>query len=323
MPAASATFALDLPIDLRGTMAAVSQGPSDPALWMGPGGVWRATRTPAGPATLRLRVVGRRSLPLDPGAAPPGQRILAEAWGPGAQWAVAQAPELVGGSDALAGFDLLARRHPVVWELHRRHRRLRLPHTRRVFEAMVPTICAQKVTGIEARRSYRGILRTWGEPAPVPTEVRDAPRLRLLPEPAVLAGQPSWAFHALGLERKRAEALLGVAAAAPRLEEAAGMADRDAARRRLRGVPGVGVWTSAEVALVALGDADAVSVGDYHLPNVASWHLAGEPRGSDQRMLELLEPYRPHRGRVLRLLELGGGAPRYGPRMPLRAFEQQ
>ncbi len=100
------------------------------------------------------------------------------------------------------------------------------------------------------------------------------------------------------------------------------MDDLVAARRRLRVIPGVGVWTSAEVALVALGDADAVSVGDYHLKNVASWHLAGEPRGTDERMLELLEPFRPHRGRVLRLLKIGAGpAPRYGPRMPLSGHE--
>ncbi|MEJ7766049.1 MAG: hypothetical protein WKF86_11185, partial [Acidimicrobiales bacterium] len=190
--------------------------------------------------------------------------------------------------------------------------------TRRVFEAMVVTICAQQVTGIEAKRSYRGIVRQWGELAPLAEGVPGAPRFRLLPEPALLARQPSWALHPLGLERKRAEALLRMAAAAGRLEEAAGMADRVAARRLLRAVAGIGVWTSAEVALVALGDADAVSVGDYHLPNVASWHLAGEPRGTDERMLELLEPFRPHRGRVLRLLQMAGGAPRYGPRMPLR-----
>lgn len=315
MPCASATFALDDPVDLRMTLAAAAQGGSDPALRLGAREVWRASRTPEGPATLRLRVAAGGRLP--------GQQLLAEAWGPGAAWAVGQAPELVGGGDVLDGFDLLARRHPLVWSLHRRHLRLRLPHTRRVYEAMLPTICAQKVTGLEARRSYRGIVRTWGEAAPVATGVAGAPRLWLPPAPEVLARQPSWAFHPLGLERKRAEALLRVAASAARLEEAATMDDRVAARRRLRTVPGVGVWTSAEVALVAFGDADAVSVGDYHLPNVAAWHLAGEARGTDRRMLELLEPFRPHRGRVLRLLELAGAAPRFGPRMPLRAFEQQ
>ena len=315
MPHASATFALEEPLDLRRTMAAVALLGADPALRLVDGDVWRASRTPEGPATLRLRATAC--------GPPAGQQIVAHAWGPGARWAVAQAPELVGGGDVLDGFEVLARLHPLVWSLHRRNRRLRLPHTRRVFEAMVPTICAQKVTGLEAARAYRGIVRTWGEAAPVAEAVAGAPRLRLLPAPEVLARQPSWAFHPLGLERKRAEALLRVAATAARLEEAAAMDDRGAARRRLRTVPGVGVWTSAEVALVAFGDADAVSVGDYHLPNVAAWHLAGEPRGTDRRMLELLEPFRPHRGRVLRLLQMAGGAPRFGPRMPLRGFEQQ
>ncbi len=309
MPDASATFVAGHPVDLRLTLGMVAQGRFDPMLRIDGGGAWRATRTPDGPATLRLRVDG-------------DGRVRAEGWGPGAGWSVAQAPELVGGGDVVEGFEALAGRHPLVAELHRRHRRLRLPRTRRVFEAMVVTICAQKVTGIEAKRSYRAIVRKWGEPAPPAEGVSGAPRLHLLPDPAVLARQPSWAFHPLGLERKRAEALLRMAAAAGRLEAAAGMADRVAARRLLRAVPGVGVWTSAEVALVALGDADAVSVGDYHLPNVASWHLAGEPRGTDERMLELLEPFRPHRGRVLRLLQLAGGAPRYGPRMPLRQADE-
>ncbi len=279
---------------------------------LGPSWAWRASRTPDGPVTLRLRVAAA------------GRLVVAEAWGPGAAWAVAQAPELVGGGDAAEGFDALSRRHPLVGELHRRHLRLRMPRTRRVFESMVVAICAQKVTGIEAWRSYCGIVRRWGEPAPVPAGVPAAPRLHLLPEPALLARQPSWAFHPLGLERRRAEALLRVADRARRLEEAAEMGDLVAARRRLRAIPGVGVWTSAEVALVALGDADAVSVGDYHLPSVCSWHLAGEPRGTDERMLELLEPFRPHRGRVLRLLQIGAGMPpRYGPRMPLSGHERR
>lgn len=312
MPDASATFAPEHPVDLRLTLSILAQGRFDPMLRITDRGVWRASRTPEGPVTLRLRVDGG------------GGRVRAEGWGPGAAWAVSQAPELLGGNDDIADFDDLAARHPLVAELHRRHRRLRLPRTRRVFESMIVTICAQKVTGIEAKRSYRGIVRRWGEAAPPAHGVPDAPSLHLLADPVLLARQPSWAFHPLGLERKRAETLLRMAAVAARLEEASAMTDRGAARRRLRAVSGIGVWTSAEVALVALGDADAVSVGDYHLPNVASWHLAGEPRGTDARMLELLEPFRPHRGRVLRLLQIGaGGAPRYGPRMAPSHLEER
>ncbi len=90
---------------------------------------------------------------------------------------------------------------------------------------------------------------------------------------------------------------------------------------RLTALPGVGPWTAAEVARVALGDTDAVSVGDYHLPHQVAWALAGEPRADDDRMLELLEPYRGHRARVVRLIEAAGIlAPRHGPRRPLRAI---
>ena len=99
--------------------------------------------------------------------------------------------------------------------------------------------------------------------------------------------------------------------------------DLASARRRLRALPGVGAWTAAEVALVALGDADAVPIGDYHLPHMVAWNLAGEPRATDERMLELLEPFAGHRGRVIRLLTLGGaGAPRFGPRMQLRSIRR-
>jgi 3-methyladenine DNA glycosylase/8-oxoguanine DNA glycosylase len=99
--------------------------------------------------------------------------------------------------------------------------------------------------------------------------------------------------------------------------EAAG--DPAEATRRLTSLPGIGQWTAAEVVRLAFGDPDAVSVGDYHVPNTVAWALAGEPRADDARMLELLEPYRGQRGRVQRLLEAGGiTAPRYGPRMAPR-----
>jgi len=119
---------------------------------------------------------------------------------------------------------------------------------------------------------------------------------------------------------RRANVLRHAAARADRLEEAGAM-DLASARRRLLAFPGVGPWTAAEVAVVALGDADAVSVGDYHIPNTVAWALAGEPRADDERMLELLEPYAGHRGRVIRLLEAAGiSAPRYGPRATVRSI---
>jgi len=262
---------------------------------VGPDGVWRATRTPDGPAAVRLTAEG--------------SEVRVRAWGPGAAWALDAAPELVGCHDTCGGF---RPEHPLLRALHRRLPGLRIARSKAVVEAAVPSILEQKVPGREARRSYAGLLRRFGERAPGPAG--DAGML-VPPRPAALATAPYWAFHPLGVERRRADTLRRVNAVAPRLEEAVHLPVADA-HRRLRAVPGVGAWTAAEVAIVALGDADAVSIGDYHLPHQVSWALTGEPRGDDARMLELLEPYRGHRGRVIRLLEAGGvTAPRFGPRM--------
>jgi 3-methyladenine DNA glycosylase/8-oxoguanine DNA glycosylase len=264
------------------------------------GGVWRATRTPDGPATLHL--------------SQKADRVTARAWGPGAEWALDTAPALVGAGDDPTPF---VPRHPLVHELHRRYPGLRLCRSGAVVEALVPTILEQKVVGLEARRSYAKLVRALGEASPAPPDPR-APRLLLPPAPEVLASTPSWAFHRFGVERKRAEIVIRACGYARRLEETTAMESADA-HRRLQALPGIGPWTAAEVAAVALGDADAVSVGDYHLPHLVSFALAGEPRGSDERMLELLEPYRGQRARVVRLLEVGApGPPRRGPRAQLR-----
>jgi 3-methyladenine DNA glycosylase/8-oxoguanine DNA glycosylase len=140
------------------------------------------------------------------------------------------------------------------------------------------------------------------------------------PSADVLAATPYFAFHRYNVERRRADTVRRAALHARRLEEATTMTSDDA-RRRLCALPGLGPWSAAKVALGALGDADAVAVGDYHLPHLVCWALAGEPRGDDARMLELLEPYRGHRGRVTRLLVAGGiTAPRYGPRLALHSI---
>jgi 3-methyladenine DNA glycosylase/8-oxoguanine DNA glycosylase len=236
--------------------------------------------------------------------------VLVEAWGPGAEWLLDRAPLLLGSLDDDSGF---RPDHPLLEELHRRYRGLRIGRTESVWEAALATIVEQMVPTVEAYAGWRGILRTLGEPAPGPL-----PGLMLPPPPELVARTPYHAFHPLRLERRRAETLRRAAAAARRLQEAVEMPLPEA-RQRLSALPGMGAWTAAEIALVALGDADAVSVGDYHLPHLVSWSLAGEPRSTDARMLELLEPYRGHRGRVIRLLLMGGlGAPRYGPRRALR-----
>jgi 3-methyladenine DNA glycosylase/8-oxoguanine DNA glycosylase len=298
------TIAPALPVDLRLTLFPLRRGRLDPSVRFEPSGVWRATRTPAGPVTTHLRT------------SPAEGTVTMRAWGPGAEWALDAFPDLVGASDSEDGFDPGG---GVVAELHRRLRGLRISRSRAVVEALVPSILEQKVVGLEARRSYARLVRALGEPAPGPA----GSTLVVPPSPRVLAATPSWTFHRAGVERKRADAVCRACSYAARLEETVDMAPDDA-RRRLTALPGIGPWTAAEVAIVALGDADAVSVGDYHLPNQVAWALAGEPRADDARMLELLEPWRGHRGRVIRLIVLGAGAaPRYGPRMPLRSIAGQ
>jgi 3-methyladenine DNA glycosylase/8-oxoguanine DNA glycosylase len=181
-----------------------------------------------------------------------------------------------------------------------------------VFPRLLRNILEQKVTGKEAYRAYAATVRHFREPAPGPVP------LLLPPEPAAVAATPYWTFHRFGVEQRRADTLARAALAADRLERCQDAAE---ATVRLTAIPGIGPWTAAEVVRVVYGDADAVSVGDFHIPNTVAWALAGEPRGDDARMLELLAPFAGHRGRVCLLLEAAGfAAPRFGPRMPIRSF---
>jgi len=256
----------------------------------------RGIRTPEGVTTL---VVAADTAAGD---------VVARAWGPGAGWVLDRLPRMLGADDDPSGFvppDALAG----AWQ---RHRHWRLGATDLVMESLVPTIIEQKVTGQEAFAAFRRLVRRHGDRAPGP----EAFDLWVQPDAGTLRMIPSWEWLRLPVDGGRSRPLVTAARVATALERAA--ADPDELDRRLRTLPGIGVWTSAEVRSRALGDADAVSFGDYHVAKDVGWALVGEAV-DDDALEELLEPYRPHRYRIQHLVAAAGlGRPRRGPRMAPR-----
>lgn len=278
---------LTRPLDLRLTLAPVRNGRGDPTCRLRYDECVRATRTPVGPATLHLVV--REG------------ELAGEAWGDGAEWVLDQLPVLIGETDDVSGF---APTDALVADLHQRTPGLRIGASHRIFEALVPAVCGQKVSNYEAKRAHRQLLQAFGEPAPGPGQLD----LLVPPDPRTLASVGYQDLHPLGLERARADIIRRAAARAASVESVVDVPAAEA-ERRLRSLAGVGVWTAAVVRQTALGDPDAVPVGDPVLKHLVAWAFTGERRGSDAQMLELLEPFRGHRGRVLRLLKAAGLGP--------------
>jgi 3-methyladenine DNA glycosylase/8-oxoguanine DNA glycosylase len=285
--------AIPAPYDLRGSLGSLAKtGMGSPTARTVDGVVFKATSTPDGPATFRFERV------------PEG--VAVTTWGPGQDWAIQPAPRWLGLHDDPTTF---ATDHPLLHHQHKLARGKRLGHTLRVFDALLFVVLGQKVTIRGATLARRGLYGRYGEPAPGPVD------LRVPPTPAVIRSIGSAAFHPHNVERKRASILMEVAGRANRLEQCTEMPLEDA-HRRLRAVRGIGVWTANLVAGVALGDPDAVAYGDFHLKNTVSFLLAGEPRGTDERMADLLAPYAGHQRRVVNYLHATGTkAPRYGPRL--------
>ncbi|MEU8522712.1 DNA-3-methyladenine glycosylase 2 family protein [Streptomyces sp. NBC_01216] len=285
------------PTDLGLVLGPLRRGPADPTFRAtSDGSVWRATRTPVGPGTLRVAL--RR-----------GEGVAeAEAWGPGAQWLLDGLPGLLGADDDPAAF---TPRHRLLAATHRRRPGLRLTRTGLVVESLIPSILEQKVTTDEAYRAWRLLVRTFGEPAPGP----GTPPLHVMPDARTWSRIPSWEWHRAGVDDKRASTILRAVKAARRMEEAALM-EPGQALRRLELIPGVGPWTSAETIQRSNGAPDAVTVGDYHLPGIVGYALAGDRTTDDAAMLELLAPYAGQRHRAARLVLLSGRTPpRRAPRM--------
>lgn len=299
-PVASRTLRPERPLDPALTLACLRRGGGDPTGTTTPdGSVWRALQTPDGPVTLRVRA--DRSL----------GEVTAEVYGPGGGWALEQLPSLLGELDDDSGF---VAHHEQVARARRRVHGWRIIRTGLVMEALVPAIIEQKVTGQEAFGGYRRLVRRFGRAAP---GVGARLGLHVAPTAAGWAAVPSWEFLQAGVDASRSATIVRAAKVADRLEECIRLPLPEA-HRRLRAVPGIGVWTAAETRQRALGDPDAVSFRDYHLAGFVGVALTGE-RVDDEGLARLLEPYAGQRHRATRLLELTHRMPeRHGPRLAPR-----
>lgn len=325
-------------VNVRVTLSVQGRGRGDPTFQVDETGtIWRTSLTPDGPGTIRVLPVRRPvwvdGVAMDGPVQSPGTRVRAQAWGPGAQWLLDTLPGCLGLHDDSTGFDTEA--HPVIRDAARRHPELRIGRSGRLMEALVPAILEQKVVVFEAHRAWRILLTKYGTQPPGPAPAG----MRVFPHPKTWRRIPSWDWHRSGAEGVRAETIIRAMTVADSLERLLTLSHEEA-DRKLRTIPGIGVWTSAEARQRAAGDPDAVSVGDYHLKNVVGWALAGKDRSTDEEMLELLAPFKGHRHRATRLIGLSrgtratrtagsgvgiarygaGGPPRRGPRNSVRDY---
>lgn len=292
------------PVSPGHTLAPHQRGPGDPCLQIdSDGAIWRTSLMVSGPVTARIT----RAAP---------NAVHCQAWGDGAGEFADTLPGLLGADDDASDFRPA---HDVVALAARRVPHLRIGRTGRVLEAIIPAVLEQRVQGADAFRSWRLLVSRFGTPAPGPPPQR----MRVPPSADAWRGIPSWEFHRANVDPGRMRTLIGCAQRAEALERLATrpatLRDRTEAREALTSLPGVGVWTAAETTQRALGDADALSVGDYHLSSMIGWTLSGHPI-DDAAMVDLMEPMRPHRYRVVRLLEVSRLAhlPRRGPRLPVQ-----
>lgn len=286
------------PVNVALTLALLRRGPGDPTFRRIGSQLWRTSRMPSGTVTYAIEQLS----PF---------HIRGRAWGHGREELIERLPQLVGADDDPSSF---VPDHAVLTDGVRRFPGLRVPRTGRVLEALIPAIIEQKVLGIDAFAAQRRLLRRFGEPAPGPVPEG----MRVTPDAEQWAAIPSWEWHLAGVDPSRARAAQASARLATQLERLADQhpVDRTAVYRGLRSIPGVGVWTAAEVGYRALGDADAVPFGDFHVAKDVGTALLGR-RIDDAELAQVLEPWAGHRFRVVRLIQLSPLArtERRGPRL--------
>jgi len=293
------------PVDARLTLSLLGHHRSDPRHRETPdGAVWRISRMSSGPVSYRITQANR-------------PEIAVTAWGPGAVELIAGVPDLLGRRDDPSGF---VPRHPLLDSAHARLTGLRIPATGRVLEALIPAVLEQKVLGIDAAAGWRRLVSRYGEapPGPAPTG------MRVPPTAEQWLAVPSWEWHKAGVDQRHATTALACARYAAKLERVAAEAvDPTDVYRLLTAIPGVGPWTAAQVGHRVLGDADALPIGDYHLASMTGWALTGKAL-EEAEVEAFYEPWRPHRFRVVRLLELTPGSlpPRRGPRLSRQDYRR-
>jgi hypothetical protein len=261
---------------LERTLGFTRFGNGNPTTRLDDGVFWRAWNTPDGPATLRIT--------------PRHRGFEADAWGDGAERAIAAFPAIVGAHDDRAWLA-----HPVLAGWARSSPGLRLIRVPWLAELMWGIILQQRVAFVDAARSWRHLVRDYGAPAPGPGE------LLLAPLPRVIGRIPfeTW-FRGYGVDRRRAAAISDAAFVAAKIDR---LFDEPAgADHLLAHLRGVGPWTRGMFLGHGLGDPDAVPIGDLHLPRYVSKALTGVPHGDDDKMLALLEPFAGQRFRAIRLL---------------------
>ena len=297
------------PFNLSQTIGTLLRGHGDPSIRTSPDGLWLAFTTPSGPATLRLTAAGPRAEPA----------VDVQAWGPGAVDAANSVPRMLGCDDDWSGFDepaFHATLPRMVVEARRRNPAVRLPATGRLIDSLVPTILEQKVTVVEARRGYRYLMYRFGTPAPGAGTVAPA-NLIVQPTPEQWLRIPSWEWHQAGVGPQRSATVMRALRSAAALERLAVLPAAEASAK-LRTLPGIGVWTAAEVVQRTHGCPDSIAVGDYHLAAYVGAALTGR-RTDDAGMLRLLAPWAGHRQRVVRMLGLSGfRKPTFGPRITIQ-----
>ena len=300
MRSAARSFRLEQPYDLARTLRPLADGGGDPTWRFEPTRVIRAMWSPEGAATVEITKEG--------------STLFVRAFGPGSDWIADRSSELTGLSDNHDGFNSAL--HPLTNRLHREHPGMMFARSLTTWDLVVPTVLGQRVTTSEARSSWRQIVRRFGHAAPGSSVVR------LPPTPDTIASLSDHHWHVAGVERGRADTIRRLLAVLGALDRTIGdpgiRGNPDMVtefRQVVESVPGSGPWTATALAIAVFGDPDVVQLGDLHIPHIVTNALAGEPRGHDERMVEILEPFRPHRGRVVRLIKLAGPKPaRRGPK---------